>query len=240
MDFIEIEKRRKIADLLGNMSESVMRKNPPFDQIPMNLNVIESYYTMYISHIEKIKKTFKQDILESIIVNSRWQFQERLIGNEEPFKSSFPEHSKNIENFIKWIRQNKRPQWLTTQQSFYEKKIRVKNIIKQMVKQNKPDFFYNRNLIKSNLIPFPKTWFSGRNALIFIDEDREINNVDFLIGFQPPTFYISIASIFGGTQCKGGYNTREELEKIIYEAMDLIDILLPDFLTRIQQSLKLT
>ena len=57
----------------------------------------------------------------------------------------------------------------------------------------------------------------------------------FDIGIEKPKFFLDIANLFSRSQSRYWYNSSEELIKQVHKALDLIDLIMPHFLERIER-----
>jgi hypothetical protein len=119
-------------------------------------------------------------------------------------------------------------------------KLKLNHIIEKAMKKRKPDFLYDKDFSDSHTRYFSKAWQIKYKAFIAIGWGVKRNFLDFYVGVSSPflkgidVYSTTIASFFGGVQAVYTYDTQAEVFKAVNKALDLIEIILPHFLQRME------
>jgi hypothetical protein len=229
--------RCSLALTLGDLAESVIMRVPPFDRLPLQKEVVSYHYEKYLQYVDEIDTQLRTRVLAMLVEHARWDIQERLGPGKDSFNSIYPQHVETKHAFVYWILQKEGPRPHIPLMVIYPmEKINVSATIREIMKKRMPEFKYDRRLGSASFsIPI-----SGNNK-IFIDADRGTwrRFINCALCIHWPRSYFDIAVFFSNAQSKYEYNNEGELVTGVNKALDVIEVLLPHFVDRVTESLKL-
>ena len=137
--------RRKLAEALGSLGESIIRRDSPFDSMPLQPEVVPYYYQKYVQYLDDIEEPLKTRILQKEIDHVRWLLESDIVGFRAPFIELYPQHVETDKVFSEWISSKESPRPVVREgpPSSIEEKIRVAQIIKGIVKSRRPEFSHD-------------------------------------------------------------------------------------------------
>ncbi len=222
----------QVADVIGNISEAILRREPPFDDLPIHEEVYSKTQLKFLHYYNDIEEKDRHDFLNCLIDLSRYTINDLILRNQKPFEKKHPGHKEIWKKLIAWSK-TKNNDFTTKYSTQNIEKIESKELvetIKQVVCNRMHDFKYLP--VKKGfpgLITFAKKWKDDNNFYILIDKGKKRFFLDFFIGIKIPKIIIDIACFFNGSQSIYRYHSKESLISTTNNAMDLVEQILPEF-----------
>jgi hypothetical protein len=232
----------RLARELGNMAESILRREAPFENFPIHLEAANFLYLKLLEYSDEINALLKQKVLEYVIDEAKWYFLDSLIPIKSTFDEQYPQHIQTEILFRKWLKQKERdfspykPSYVPMQN------IDIIKIIKKVMQQRMPEYYLDAERSRSSVFFFSKSWISNQKVFLIIDMGSARDFLDFLVGVSTPylkdieIYHTTVASFYGGIQCVYSYDSSIAAERSVNKAIDLVKAIIPMFLGRIQKA----
>jgi hypothetical protein len=237
MDHSKNSKMREIAKELGIISELVLMRKPPFKNIPIYQEVANPHFIKYYKYSKEIDKEWKNKIIGHLIESAKWLIKEAMgvVDNIQSYDNMFPDYADIRERFQEWIIE-KEGAW--TPKPGMEppvEKIKVIQIVRGIVKEQKPDFKYDSR-IDTDFPTFSKEWTDNNKCFFCVDKGGMSRRFfSCYLGVESPFFMIDLSYFFAGSQSWFQFNTTEEVEASTIKALEIFDMLLPPILKRVEK-----
>ena len=169
----EKELRYRIAETLGELAEEILRRKAPFDKLPLQEEVAGSLYMKYCEYYDEIDEVLKEKFIGLEVECSKYLIRDSLIGEKEAFVSKYPEYMETRKLFKDWIAQREGPQGpVYIEQELITEKIKVNQTIKQIMKERKPDFTYDKGEVYPGYISFSNPWSGDNKVYMYRQRDQ--------------------------------------------------------------------
>jgi hypothetical protein len=230
----EKEIRNAISDNLGDLFESIINREKPFDQVPFHPEVSHIYLNYY-KYEKELEGSLKSQILEALVAWARFSIKDKLIGFPFSYEKKFPKHY-DIENyFLGFIKENEQNGIASRSYDSFTilpapvNKSLVKKIVKQTVRQRMPEYKIDNKAFGP--IGFSKPWNDKNKIYIHVDTGSWRYSLNFSIGLGYPKYCIDIAEFFGHTQSHYSerYLSVEHIRDGTNKALDFIEFIMPHF-----------
>lgn len=237
MDSSEKEMLLSMAENIGDLVESILRRQPPFDQIPFHPEV--SYrYRKYYQYEPDLDQSFRKKVLEHEVAWARFNVRDRLVPYTQRFLDKHPEYKEVRNDFAAWVKSRESDAIAdhTSLSNECLKKAIVNQTVKQVVKHRKPEFTPDNKAFGS--LGFSKPWSFGNRLYLIVDTGTWRRSLSFSIGLHSPRFCFDIADFFGGVQShySQGYLSVEQVKEGVNRALDLIELVQPHFEKAVQKA----
>lgn len=233
-------KRRQIADTLSEMADLIIRKEPPFDKVPLHPE-LRTYLVEYYKYIDEIEHSLKDRFRQYVIESTRDRIEILLDVHrgKEPFAKRCQDILDAEETFVSWLKQRQGPQKPVPIEDspFAEKNINVNQIVQRVMKERRPDYLFDRGTSFQGHTSFSKPMLDDNKIYIGVDKGMKSRALTFYLGLREPEYFIDIAVFFGGSQSRYKYQNAGEVLKSMHMGLDVIDILLPHFKGRMEHVL---
>jgi len=232
--------RYNLTHTLGNLAASVIMRVPPFDRLPLQKEIVLYQYEKYLLYVDEIEPPLRVRVLTMMVEHAKWVIQERLGPGKDSFNSIYPQHVETKNVFADWILRKEGPRPpLPLMRVLPMEKINVSSIIRQVMKERMPEFKYDRSLGNSTVTSFSIPICGDNKIFITVDKGTWRRFLDFAFCIHWPRSYFDIAVFFSNSQSRYEFNNEEELVTGVNKALDVIEVLLPHFVDRVTESLKL-
>ena len=94
--------RVKIADVIGDMSEAILRRKPPFDDLSVQEEVYAKTQMKFYHYCNEIEENERNEFLKCLVDLSRYTIKDLILGGQKPFDSIFPGHKENWKRLTEW------------------------------------------------------------------------------------------------------------------------------------------
>jgi hypothetical protein len=238
MEDYENSIRQNLACTLGDLSEVIIRRLPPFDTLSLQNEVMPYFYMKYLQYFDEVEVSLREQILARLIDYARWEIKSMFVRGIESFNLLYPEHVETSKTFKRWITQKeglKSSSQGGTQPSI--KNLKIIMIIKRVMCERMPAFKYDKSIYIPGTVPFSNKFLGDNNILIMADTGTKRRFINFMLGIHYPRAFIDIANFFGKSQSIYEYSSEEEASAGVNKALDMIEILLPHFVERVQKTL---
>jgi hypothetical protein len=237
MDSHEKKLRTRLARSLGDMAEGIIKREPPFDEIPFQDEATDKLFKKYLEYFDELETPFRQSILSMFIDSARESFKMGARVDEiGSFNSRHPQHVETGDQFVSWIK-NREGHIETVNLSLGPTPpIKVTAVIKRVMQERLQEFKFEKGVMPG-AIAFSKPILTDNKVYVLVDKGTQRQFIDFMIGLKWPESYFDIAEFFCRGQSWYGYNSEEELIAGVSKAMDLVEALLPHFVDRAEKAL---
>jgi len=241
----------QICKSMGDMAVSILKRKPPFDNVPMHKEAVNHLYSKLIEYSDEIDESLKRKIVECIMDKTRWYFFITMLPIKETFYEKFPQHEKTESIFREWLRKKEGDSiYRPSHTPFYQcskltEKIKINQIIKKVMEKEMPEFLYDKKKSWRPMLFFSKPWFFNHNIYIVIGRGTKRSFLDFFIGVSSPylhgidIYYTTVAAFLGSPQAVYSYDSSDGLFKAMNNGLNLIKILLPHFLGQMEKFAKI-
>ncbi|MCP4159778.1 MAG: hypothetical protein GY760_06870 [Deltaproteobacteria bacterium] len=242
MDKVKEKKLRiRMANTLGDLAESIIRKKAPFTKDIWPITQCNNWYINYFYKYGYIlSETEKEKYLSINIEQVKFSIRDWLRLEPKSYVEEYPEDYKftsKIDDLVKNEREKK--EGPISVFSYTKEKVKVNKLAKEVFKERYPDFIYNKEDSYSGTIAFHKAWFDDKIIFLNISTSNRRQYFYFNIGLLKTDFYFSIdMCTFWAGQSKYEYSTNEEFKNSLHKALDMLDIFLPHFEERLEKALK--
>jgi hypothetical protein len=235
---IEKEIKEKIAINLGDLVEGILRRNPPFHEIPLHPEACLTF-VKYCEYENDLDEDFKLRILNAKIAWGRIRAKQILMGfHGKPFGELFPEHLQSIDEFWEWVRAKENIEDIidTDPRPRPIKKTLVNKCVKETIKNRYPALKVNNKPFGS--IGYSKNWGFNNKQYILVDTGSWRTTLNFEVGIGYPQFCMDVSCFFAENQShySDGYLSIEQVHESTNKALDLVDALMPFFLSSIENA----
>ena len=223
--------RYKIADILGAMAEKVLKREPPFENIPVHPEACSEIYLRYLDCYNLMDNSLKRKVLKAEIDKAKFFFLKRLVGVNESFANAYPEHMETKKEF--WVWSEKKIETKPSSSHFVGADIKklpknqITKIVKEVVLRKFPEFSHSKSKFFPGTITFKRNW-NDRNLFILVDKGTKRKFLDFFIGLDKPLISVDIATFFSSAQSKYYYFSHTDLERSVEKACALIAFIMPN------------
>lgn len=238
MDDKEKRIRHALAQSLGDLAESIIRRDPPYGDIPIQQEVMGFTYKKYLQYYDEIDISLRQRILDMLIATARWKIKSMLIKDSYRFDFIYPEHVEIARRFEEWItnKEGQTPNIIVSLPKSIPKSINLNIIIKRIMTLRMPLFNYDKSLCNPGQVCFSTSLLNNKVGII-VDKGIKRYFIDLMFCIHWPRSYFDIASFFAGSQSRFKYNSSEDLIAALNKALDLVDVLFPTFADRVKDTL---
>lgn len=240
MEDYEKRIRAELVETLGILSEKLIRREPPFDTLPLQHEIIPYFYEKYLEYFDEIEIDLRSKILERLVDYAKWQIRSMLIRGIPSFNSLYPDHVDTGSAFKQWIRHREEHNVSIPRNiAQLDVNFKMSRVIKHVMKQRMPLFEYDKSVYIPGTVPFSKVFLSNNKIFIIADIGTKRQFVDFMIGLDSPRLFIDIANFFGKAQSVYEYSSEQEATIAVNKALDMIEVLLPYFAEKVEKTLLL-
>lgn len=231
------EHRLAIANNLGDIVEGIFLQRQGFESIPIHEEASSSL-TKCLNFENVISKELMTQFTYAKITSGRFFCEKILLGHGgKSYAETYPEQLEIQNEFLRLVKAKENES--IKQEFVISKSIKksfVNNCVKQTIKMRFPDFKIDNKAFGS--IGFSKKW--GQNKLYIIaDTGSWRTSISFMLGLNYPKFCMDVAAFFADHQSHygEGYLSIEQIENDTNKALDLVEAVLPHFMTAIEQAL---
>lgn len=239
MDEKEKRARYYLARTLGDLSESIIRRLPPFEQMELQPEVISYFYQKYIQYSDELEDTLRHKVLLMLIDYAKWEIKNTIMSGTRAFSSIYPEHVETENSFNDWImqREGEPPSPDESAPPSSSKKIRINPIVKRIIKERFPDFKEGKIRNMPEIIPFAMDTLDGNRVYLIADKGIKRRALEFMIGIDYPRFYFNPSVFFSNSQALYRYHTEAEAAEAVGRALNLVELILPHVLEKVKEAL---
>ncbi|MHC1727496.1 MAG: hypothetical protein AB9866_16095 [Syntrophobacteraceae bacterium] len=236
----DIQKTRmEIWESLGELAESIMLMEQPFDYIGIIPEVMSYYYLRYKIYYNELNDSFKHQILKKRILKAKWLLHTQVFKEHKPIQSLFANYIDTDDVFLTWIKEREANQVHPIMAGYppYHGKLRTDQISKQIIKQRMPEFKYHRQSHFPGLRCFSKPILQDNAIIVGLEKGSVRRAISLYLGLERPCFAFDIACLFSSGQSLYWYNSPEDLAVALNRAIDLASLILPEFESRMKKVL---
>lgn len=233
MENVVIQTVDKTADILFDISEKMLRRENPFDNLIINDSIASPVFLNFLKYANEIDQNQKEKLLEYLIVSSRHLMKGRLFGRQPIFAKKYPELMKTADQFMKWyFAKQERPSRNISINMHNIRKLNIRQRIKDEVEKNHPEYFLEKDAKKHGTARFSKRITDSVLFVVYfeIGIKRTFFNVEF--GLNNPSFLIDIGNLLARPQSMFSYENAENIKNGIRAAFDFINSIDPKVFVR--------
>lgn len=230
---------KKIVNILSEMAVLIIKREPPFNQLPIYEEVCSNQYLYYLRYSDEIGSTLKKKVLKAEIDRAQFQIKKKIIGVDISFANKFPQHMETRNEFWEWINKklmgtNAAGQAMMGQ---INPGIDIRKELKKNVELKMPLFQLKKNSKYRGYICFEKE-FLDTKILMIADKGKKRSFVSYFLGLEQPNFLIDVALLFSGVQSTFWYSSKEDVIQGIDRAINLLSFIMPYFESALIDALK--
>lgn len=230
--------RRDLAYTLSAMAESVMKREPPFDRLPLQPEVAPYLYRKYLQYFDELEVSLRERVFASQIEYARWDIQLKLGLEKRPFNDLHPQHVDTDKDFMEWILKKEGPlPPAPPSRGIPMGKFNMREIIVKTVLGRIPELKPDRALREPSNAVFSIPILDKNKIFLIADKGtwRKFIGIKFCIYY--PRAYFDIATFFSNSQSHYKYSCEDDVVKGMNKALDIIEILFPQFVDRVKKVL---
>ncbi|MHC1725115.1 MAG: hypothetical protein AB9866_03705 [Syntrophobacteraceae bacterium] len=229
----------EIWESLGELAESIISMDPPFNDIGIIREVMGYLHFKYKIYEQEIEYPFKTIVLKDIIRTSKWLLYSQVLKENMPIQSLFEDFVDTDDQFAKWIKKREANQVHPIMAGYppYHGKLKTDQIAKQIMKQRMPEFKYHRQSHFPGLRCFSKPILQDNAIIVGLEKGSVRRAISLYLGLERPCFAFDIACLFSSGQSLYWYNSPEDLAVALNRAIDLASLILPEFESRMKKVL---
>lgn len=231
MNFSETKIKELLVERLSELSESIILRKEPYESIEYYPQVTSYLTIKYLDYKDELDDDLRKKIISRDIDFAKYLIRTSIMGfRGRPFTEQYPEHKNTAAKFEDWIRKKEGyKNSVAYSRLKRETGKKVDKIIRNLTLERRTEFSYDKAFHGTGLIPFSSTLTKNNKILMVFDKGSKRSFFDLFIGLEGPEFRCDIANFFGRSQSNFYYSNDEEVKKQVNIALDIIDILLPDF-----------
>jgi len=221
MNNIAIPSIEKTADILFNISEKMLKKESPFENLILDDSIASTVFLNYLKYENELEQKQKKTLMENFICKSRHLIKQRMIGKQPNYSKKYPELFNTEDQFIKWyFEKQERPTEDILINMHELRKLNIKQIIKDEVKKNHPEYFLDKDAKKSGTARFSRRITDSISFVVYfeIGMKRMFFNVE--IGLNNPPFLIDIGNLLARPQSMFSYQNAEDIKNGVKAVFD--------------------
>lgn len=226
MDEREKEIRSEIAGALGELSQKIVRRQPPFDLVPLQEEAMAKFYIPFVALEGEMDVASRRDVLRAHMLLTQYLLRDRLLLQEPSFAVQYPLELEIIKRFFEWSLSKRHEQ---PEKRKFGPPQEIAPIVKAIMQEELPDYAYSRNASAHGWLVFEKDMFGNRGRVI-VDRGTRRSFLSFMLGAAWPEFEVDIAVFFGGSQSFYDYDGTVDANLEVRKGVSLVKLLLPSFM----------
>jgi hypothetical protein len=217
MDKSEQELKIKIAENLSDLSEQILKHQPPFNAFPIQDAVFSPLYLKYLQYFDELDKPLKENLINELSQLAKLSIHQALHLIERRKSKD----TKSIDEFQSWITM-KEGAYDPSKNFLAGSVIKATVLIKKYMQEKQAGFRYDRK--QSATYGFPiyyKPCLDNNKIYIGLDRGTWRSFISVYIGMESPSFFMDIGELFNRSQSWYEYmiTTRTEYDEVIKKAV---------------------
>mgnify|MGYP000858752280 FL=1 len=230
--------RRDLACTLSAMAESVMKREPPFDRMPLQPEVAPYLYRKYLQYFDELEVLLRDRVYASLAEHARWDIQMRLGLEKRGFNFIYPQHVDAKKDFMAWILEKEGPRPpVPPLQVFPMSKFNMREVITKTVLKRMPELRPDKMFREPSTTVFSIPILYKNKIFLIADKGTNRKFIDIYFCIYYPESYFDIAIFFSNSQSHYEYSSEDDVVTGMNKALDIIEILFPQFVDRVKKVL---
>lgn len=224
MNTIVIPSLERISDALFTISENMLKREKPFDNLVVNDSIASPIYTNYLKYENEISQQQKKTLMKYFISSSQHLIKGRLFGRQPIYAKMYPELMNTADQFSKWyFGKQERPARNLVVNTHGLRHLNIKQKIKDEVNEKHPDYFIDQAAKKGKLAQFSKRITDSVSFVVYFNIGIKRMFFCVEVGLDNPSFLIDIGNFFARPQSMFSYENVEDIENGVRVAFDFIN-----------------
>jgi hypothetical protein len=239
MDDNEKRIRYTLGQSLGDLAESIIRRDPLYSDIPIQHEVLSYLYVKYLEYHSEIDISYRQRILDMLVATARWKIENMLVRSRESFNVTYPQHFEMEHKFGDWIaqREGRTGHTVVSLPPSPSGKQKIDIVIKGIMKDRLPFLKHDRHICNPGQVCFSRSLLDTKVGII-VDKGTKRHFIDLMFCIDWPRSYFDIANFFAGSQSRFTYSSSDGVIAALNKALDLVEVLFPYFTDRVKEALE--
>lgn len=228
MNNIVIPSIEKTADNLFAISERMLKKENPFENLILNDSIASDVFLNYLKYENELEQEQKKTLMEYLLLSSQYLIKGRLFGRQPIFAKKYPELMNSADQFMKWyFEKQERPTEDILINMHELRKLNIKQIIKDEVGEKYPEYILYKVSKKRGPARFSMKISDSVLFIVYFDIGikRMFFNVE--IGLNNPPFLIDIGNLLARPQSMFSYENAEDIKNGVKAVFDFINFIDP-------------